>query len=120
MFSSKPFVNAAFAYDCVVALAAAMHSAGENATGSAVFEAFTNVSFEGATGTVAFGPNGDRLASTVRYAVDVWRINGSELLATNVGSFTNSSGYTSSDDSITWPKDTYAPPDASCSAKDYE
>jgi len=120
VFSSKPFVNAAFAYDCVVALAAAMHSAGENATGSAVFEAFTNVSFEGATGTVAFGPNGDRLASTVRYAVDVWRINGSELLATNVGSFTNSSGYTSSDDSITWPKDTYAPPDASCSAKDYE
>ena len=120
VFSSKPFVIAAFAYDCVVALAAAMYFAGENAEGSAVFEAFTNVSFEGATGTVAFEPNGDRLASTVRYAVDVWRNSGSELSATSVGSFTASSGYTSSDDSVTWPKDTYAPPDALCSAKDYE
>ena len=120
VFSSKPFVIAAFAYDCVVALAAAMYFAGENAEGSAVFEAFTNVSFEGATGTVAFEPNGDRLASTVRYAVDVWRKSGSELSATSVGSFTASSGYTSSDDSVTWPEDTYAPPDALCSAKDYE
>ena len=120
VFSSKPFVNAAFAYDCVVALAAAMYVAGANASGAQVFEAFTNVSFEGATGTVAFEPNGDRLASTVRYAVDVWRNSGSELSATSVGSFTASSGYTSSDDSVTWPKDTYAPPDALCSAKDYE
>ena len=120
VFSSKPFVNAAFAYDCVVALAAAMYVAGANASGAQVFEAFTNVSFEGATGTVAFEPNGDRLASTVRYAVDVWRNSGSELSATSVGSFDMSSSYTSSDDSITWPRDAYAPPDAFCSAEDYE
>ena len=120
VFSSKPFVNAAFAYDCVVALAAAMYVAGANASGAQVFEAFTNVSFEGATGTVAFEPNGDRLASTVRYAVDVWRNSGSELSATSVGSFDMSSSYTSSDDSITWPTDEYAPPDAFCSSEDYE
>ena len=127
VFSSKPFVNAAFAYDCVVALAAAMYVAGANASGAQVFEAFTNVSFEGATGTVAFEPNGDRLASTVRYAVDVWRSSGSELSVTSVGSFSvssgytsASSGYTSSDDTITWPRDAYAPPDAFCSAEDYE
>ena len=121
VFSSKPFINAAFAYDCTIALAAAMHSAGENASGAAVFEAFTNVSFEGATGEVAFDPNGERNSSTVRYAVDVWRASGSELTAIRVGSFTTKSGYTtSSSDSFTWPKDTYASADAVCSAKDYE
>lgn len=120
MFSSKPFVIAGFAYDCVVALAAAMHSAGDNASGSEVFGAFTNVSFEGATGTVAFDSNGDRLGSTVRYAVDVWRNSGLELVPTSVGSFTAASGYTILDDSITWPKDEYVLPDALCQAKDYE
>ena len=121
VFSSKPFINAAFAYDCTIALAAAMHSAGENASGAAVFKAFTNVSFEGATGEVAFDPNGERNSSTVRYAVDVWRASGSGLTAIRVGSFTTKSGYTnSSSDSLTWPKDTYAPADAVCSAKDYE
>ena len=121
VFSSKPFINAAFAYDRMIALAAAMHSAGENASGATVFEAFTNVSFDGATGEVAFDPNGERLSSTVRYAVDVWRASGSELTAIRVGSFTTKSGYTnSSSDSLTWPKDTYAPADAVCSAKDYE
>ena len=94
VFSSKPFINAAFAYDCMIALAAAMHSAGENASGAKVFEAFTNVSFDGATGEVAFDPNGERLSSTVRYAVDVWRASGSELTAIRVGSFTTKSGYT--------------------------
>ena len=122
VFSSKPFINAAFAYDCMIALAAAMHSAGENASGAKVFEAFTNVSFDGATGEVAFDPNGERLSSTVRYAVDVWRASGSELTAIRVGSFTTKSGFTtqSSSDSFTWPKDTYAHADAVCSAKDYE
>jgi len=121
VFSSKPFINAAFAYDCTIALAAAMHSAGENASGAAVFKAFTNVSFEGATGEVAFDPNGERNSSTVRYAVDVWRASGSELTAFRVGSFTTKSGYTtSSNDSFTWPKDTYVSADAVCSAKDYE
>ena len=121
VFSSKPFINAAFAYDCTIALAAAMHSAGENASGATVFEAFTNVSFEGATGEVAFDTNGERLSSTVRYAVDVWRASGSELSAIRVGSFTTKSGYTtSSNDSFTWPKDTYASADTVCSAEDYE
>ena len=120
MFSSKPFVIAGFAYDCVVALAAAMHSAGDNANGSKVFEAFTNVRFEGATGTVAFDSQGDRLASTVRYAVDLWRNSGSELSVTSVGSFRASSGYTSVDDSITWPKDNYVLPEALCTAEDFE
>ena len=120
MFSSKPFVIAGFAYDCVVALAAAMHSAGDNANGSKVFEAFTNVRFEGATGTVAFDSQGDRLTSTVRYAVDLWRNSGSELSVTSVGSFRASSGYTSVDDSITWPKDNYVLPEALCTAEDFE
>ena len=120
VFSSKPFVIAGFAYDCVVALAAAMHSAGDNANGSKVFEAFTNVRFEGATGTVAFDSQGDRLTSTVRYAVDLWRNSGSELSVTSVGSFRASSGYTSVDDSITWPKDNYVLPEALCTAEDFE
>jgi hypothetical protein len=120
VFSSKPFVIAGFAYDCVVALAAAMHSAGDNANGSKVFEAFTNVRFEGATGTVAFDSHGDRLASTVRYAVDLWRNSDSELSVTSVGSFRASSGYTSVDDSITWPKDNYVLPEALCTAEDFE
>ena len=56
-----PIEHVAYVYDCVVALAAALAAAPDVADGADVYERFKRVSFEGASGHVAFDhATGDR------------------------------------------------------------
>ena len=123
----SPEHTGAFAYDCMVALAAAMHAAGPTATGEEVYAHFKNVTFEGATGIVAFDDNGDRLASTVRFVLDNWVDTGTALTNTAVGAFTISDGLSLTSTAITWPggsstvpTDNFIAPNALCTSDDYE
>jgi hypothetical protein len=80
---------AAFVYDAVLALAIAIHAAGGgDAGGGAIYDALINVSFEGASGRVAFdATTGDREAPTLSFALDNWVEEGGVLRSVPAASF---------------------------------
>ena len=63
---------AAFAYDSVIALIAAVRAAGRADTQSIIAALRSNVTFEGATGAVVFTPDGDRDPRSLRYVLHNW------------------------------------------------
>jgi len=67
------FPVAAYAYDCVVALAAAAARArGGPSNSSALHEELLGVAFEGASGEVHFDGSGDRAQASVNYVLYNW------------------------------------------------
>ena len=118
IFTEAPFDVAAFVYDGAVALAAAMASAGPGASGGEIHAALLNLSFDGASGHVAFDPQtGDRALDTLNFAFDNWVARNGTLTVAPAGTFSLSAGRAHSSWVIEWPggvttqpSDAYEPP----------
>mmetsp|Transcript_27157 Transcript_27157/g.67229 ORF Transcript_27157/g.67229 Transcript_27157/m.67229 type:complete len:877 (-) Transcript_27157:365-2995(-) len=81
---SSPFPVAAYAYDCVVALAAAAARApGGPSNSSALYEELLGVAFEGASGEVHFDGAGDRAQASVNYVLTNWHVAQSDSTTLN-------------------------------------
>jgi hypothetical protein len=72
-FSRNPDLYRPYVYDAVTALGISMCRAGSNSTyfeGSAIYEEFTMLAFEGASGNVTILPTGSRDNSTVTFVIE--------------------------------------------------
>ena len=75
IYSREPHAVGAFAYDCVVSLAVAMARASDPDDGDEVFNAFKQLTFDGASGSIAFDPNtADRADTSATYGLMNWQL----------------------------------------------
>jgi 7 transmembrane sweet-taste receptor of 3 GCPR len=73
LFSPVPDVHRPFVYDAVTSLAVSMCRAGQDTeffNGSAVYEEFVNIDFNGASGRVLILPSGSRDNSTLSFSME--------------------------------------------------
>ena len=92
---------AAYAYDCVVAMAAAMSQAVDPSDGTEVTSHFRNIAFSGASGAVAFDANGDREANSIEYVLHNWVADGAALRSHFAGTISLSRDFATAPEDVT-------------------
>eukprot|EP00966_Prymnesium_polylepis_P014616 337424-Prymnesium_polylepis.1 len=110
LFTTAPWNVAAFAYDCVVALAIAVSHAVDPTDGAQVAARFREVEFDGATGMVRFGANGDRDVHSISFALDNWVAAGATIDVIHAADVALERPVNGSA-SITWHESAFAPID---------
>ena len=99
-----PWEFQSFVYDCVVAMAIAMARAIDPADGEEVYREFKQVTFDGASGPVAFDPTtGDRGSDSFIYVVQNWQRSGSTVVGQQVASVSVVTGLSNLSTSAVWP-----------------
>eukprot|EP00965_Chrysotila_dentata_P049785 1650605-Pleurochrysis_carterae.AAC.3 len=105
--------EAAYAYDCVAALAMALAHAPSPSDGNGVFDALLSGGFEGASGLVAFDLNtADRATSTVDHVLHNWvpSDSGDALLELYKDHFSLARGWAAAEPAIRWPGGVFTTP----------
>jgi len=102
LFSAEPFHVAAFAYDCMVAVAVAVSN---STRGAAAYTAFLATDFDGASGKVSLDVNGDRDTESVSFVLDNWRRSddgGQGLSIVRAGTFSLAAGLQLTGEPLIW------------------